>query len=458
MKLNPTVITKLANGINNFNLSNLPDDIKNIAKNCLIDIFGVTFAGSSTYSSKVIQNFSEKNYNSGNCNILGSKIFLNSSGAAFTNATSAHALDFDDNCYAGIVHGSAVVFPAVLAVAQEQNKKGKDILKGFVLGLEVEFAIAKALSNSIYDKGWWTTSLLGSIGSAAGVSSVLELNIQETSNALALAISGSGAMRAVRGTNAKHFYCGQASERGVLSALLSKQGLTGPIDTFEDQNGIIKILNDGNFDHNPIDKLGSEFGLLNPGVDIKKYPVCYASHSAIDATKDIISNNDISFDSIKSITVKVPELVASNLKYTKPKTVSEAQFSMQFSIASLLYFGEMSLDTLNPESIADQNIQKLLEKIKMQVVEIPSEHLSSDLICPEWSLVELDTINGNRYNCFVGSPSGSSKKPMAEETFYNKFKACIQYSDKSRDTEKLFDHLKNIEFIDDINELFCEFD
>ena len=78
------------------------------------------------------------------------------------------------------MHGSAVVFPAVLAVAQEQNKKGKDILKGFVLGLEVEFAIAKALSNSIYDKGWWTTSLLGSIGSAAGVSSVLEMSIQET--------------------------------------------------------------------------------------------------------------------------------------------------------------------------------------------------------------------------------------------------------------------------------------
>ena len=65
ISLSPTVIKKLANGINNFNLSNLPDDIKNIAKNCLIDIFGVTFAGSSTYSSKLIQNFSEKNYNSG---------------------------------------------------------------------------------------------------------------------------------------------------------------------------------------------------------------------------------------------------------------------------------------------------------------------------------------------------------------------------------------------------------
>ena len=454
MKSESTVINKLASGVHNLKLSNLPDDIIKIAKNCLIDIFGVTFAGSSTRSARLIQKFSKKNYNSGNCNILGSKMFLNSSGAAFTNATSAHALDFDDNCYAGIVHGSAVVFPAVLAIAQEHNKNGKDLLRGFISGLEVEFAIAKAMSNSIYDKGWWTTSLLGSIGSAAGVSSVLDLSEEETSNAMALAISGAGAMRAIRGTDAKHFYCGQASERGVLSAQLAKQGLTGPIDAFEDQNGIIKILNDGNFDLNPIDQFGSKFGLTNPGVDIKKYPVCFASHAAIDATKDIIFNNQINADSINSITIKVPELVASNLTYNNPKTVPEAQFSMQFAIASLIYFGEISLKTLNQENIINQNLQSLYTKIKMQTADIPDDQKDSDLICPEWGMVDLTTENGNRFNCFYGSPLGSSKQPISEEIFYNKFKSCVQYSDKFFNTEKLFQQLKIIERLGDIKELF----
>ena len=94
---------------------------------------------------------------------------FNPSGSAFVNGASGHALDFDDNCYAGIVHGSAVVFPAVLAYSQHKKLAGKDLLKGFIIGLEIQFALAKAFTNKIYDKAW-TTSVFGSIGSTAGVS------------------------------------------------------------------------------------------------------------------------------------------------------------------------------------------------------------------------------------------------------------------------------------------------
>ena len=100
------------------------------------------------------------------------------------------------------MHGSAVVFPAVLAFAQHKALSGLDLLKSFIVGLEIEFAVAKAFSNSIYDKGWWTTSVLGSVGSAAGVASLANTNIREIENALSLAISGVGSIRAVRGTAA----------------------------------------------------------------------------------------------------------------------------------------------------------------------------------------------------------------------------------------------------------------
>ena len=51
------------------------------------------------------------------------------------------------------MHGSAVVFPAVLAFAQHKALSGLDLLKSFIIGLEIEFAVAKALTNKIYDKG-----------------------------------------------------------------------------------------------------------------------------------------------------------------------------------------------------------------------------------------------------------------------------------------------------------------
>ena len=67
------------------------------------------------------------------------------------------------------MHASAVVFPAVLSYAQHKGLSGQDLLRGFIVGLEIQYAVAKSLSNSIYDKGWWTTSMLGSIGSTAGI-------------------------------------------------------------------------------------------------------------------------------------------------------------------------------------------------------------------------------------------------------------------------------------------------
>ena len=39
-----------------------------------------------------------------------------------------------------------------------------------------------------------------------------------------------------------------------------------------------------------IKNIGDDFSLLDPGVDIKKYPVCYASHAAADGINDILKS------------------------------------------------------------------------------------------------------------------------------------------------------------------------
>ena len=157
------------------------------------------------------------------------------------------------------------LFSRVLAIAQKHGASGADLLLGFIAGLEVEFAVAKALSNSIYDKGWWTTSALGAIGSAAGVAKVSCLEREKTAHALALATAGAGAIRAVRGTAAKHYYCGRASESGVTAVTAAIQGVTGPANAFEDQLGIAQVLNGGTFDPGEIETLGVEFSISDPG-------------------------------------------------------------------------------------------------------------------------------------------------------------------------------------------------
>ena len=161
MSSDQLIISRLTSGIKKLNTIKIPKEIVNIAKNLIIDISGVTFAGSRTKSASLIYNLAEETYLEGNCEIIGMKKKLNPAGAAFVNGAFGHSLDFDDNCYAGVVHGSSVVFPAVLACAQQNKLSGAELLKSFIIGLEIQFAVAKAFSNDIYHKGWWTTSVFG---------------------------------------------------------------------------------------------------------------------------------------------------------------------------------------------------------------------------------------------------------------------------------------------------------
>ncbi len=454
MKSEKLVIEKLAAGIINLNSITFPEKVVSIAKKLIVDVSGAILAGSCTRSVCSIFDAVSEIYSPGNCNIIGRKKSLNPAGAAFINGASAHSLEFDDNCYAGVVHGSAVVFPAVFAFAQHRALSGLDLLKSFIVGLEIEFAVAKAFSNSIYDKGWWTTSVLGSVGSAAGVASLAKINIREIENALSLAISGVGATRAIRGTSAKHYYCGRAAESGVISNILAMNGSNGPLDVFEDRNGIISILNDKVFEHSYINKIGKEFGLLNPGVDIKKYPVCYASHAAVDGVKSIIDSKNISIDNIDKIVCTVPPIIASNLTFQNPKTVKEAQFSLEFSIAMMLKYGDIKLEHLSSEYIMDSDIKKLINKVEMNVGNLPKNVKPSIKVCPEWSNVELFTKSGEGHEKFVGAPLGSSINPLTGNMLYKKFNSCVKFSNTKFVTKSIYEKLINIEKVKNCRELF----
>ena len=449
-----TAIQSLTEAVMSFQLETIPEDVLKLAKRCLVDVCGVTLAGSKAESAKLLFATAAETYGIGNCDIVGTPHRMNAPGAAFANGAAAHALDFDDNCYAGIVHGSAVIFPAVLAMAQQRGEMGSKLLLGFVTGLEVEFAVAKALTNSIYDKGWWTTSVLGAIGSAAGAAKVAGFNREMTAHTLSLAAVGAGATRAVRGTTAKHYYCGRAAELGVVSAIAAKQGAIGPASVFEDRSGLAQVLNDGIFDPTEFEALGEDYGIINPGIDIKKYPVCYASHATADAVKEIMVADGLQANDIASLTCTVPPIVASNLTYPSPRTAAEAQFSLQFAIASIVLNGDITLKHLTTEVLSSAPIKRLMTKIIVKVGDIPQQHRSSNLICPEWGYVELNTKCGAQKCCFVGSPVGSASRPLSNEMLKKKFNDCAQYKNRNGSDITLYDKILNIELLQNAQDLF----
>ncbi|MBT5514575.1 MAG: hypothetical protein HOK25_10880 [Rhodospirillaceae bacterium] len=117
-------------------LDQVPEEVLHITRRCIADTISVAVAGSRTPVALRMRDHVSTQYGSEPSSLLGTSDSASAPGAALANGVSAHALDFDDTSYAGVVHGSAIVLPAVLAVGEQANVSGADFLEAFVAGSE----------------------------------------------------------------------------------------------------------------------------------------------------------------------------------------------------------------------------------------------------------------------------------------------------------------------------------
>uniref|UniRef100_UPI0013D468A2 MmgE/PrpD family protein n=1 Tax=Klebsiella pneumoniae TaxID=573 RepID=UPI0013D468A2 len=70
------------------------------------------------------------------------------------NGTAAHALDFDDNFAPALTHATAVLVPALLALAEDEGLSGAAIVDAYCVGLELQARIGRLMLPRHYELGW----------------------------------------------------------------------------------------------------------------------------------------------------------------------------------------------------------------------------------------------------------------------------------------------------------------
>jgi 2-methylcitrate dehydratase PrpD len=304
------------------------------------------------------------------------------------------------------------------------DASGSELLTAFVVGSECEYAFGAATDNVLYDQGWWTTGVLGPIGASVAASRLLGLSSERTASAMSLAIAAAGGMKACFGTDAKALMAGRASEAGVVSALLAARGAVGPIDVVESRNGFAPLFNGGVFHADVLDALGQTWFLATPGVDIKRIPVCLSSHASVDAVMELVAAHAIDESDIESIVCDVPPIVSANLVYADPATPQQAQFSMQYAIATSLRCGTLSLAHLDAHFIGRGELRELMSRIRMHSGPMWND-AKLRTTAPEGASVTLTLRNGTSFSAFRGNPRGSSVDPLTRGELDHKFISCV---------------------------------
>ncbi|MFC5519859.1 MmgE/PrpD family protein [Polaromonas jejuensis] len=440
----PSVTQGLARWASDLQSTGIPAAIRARAKTSLIDTIGVSIAGSQTRVGRIARAVGLQAGSHGWSTLFSSAAHVSEQTAAFVNSVSAHALDFDDNCYAGVVHGSAVIVPAALAMGQKVNATGGELITAFVAGSECEYAIGAASRNVLYEQGWWTTGVLGPIGSCVAASHLLKLDPEKITSALGLAITGAGGTKACFGTDGKALMAGRAAEAGVVCALLAAQGARGPVDAIESTNGFVKLFNEGVFDPAAIDRLGSHWFSQEPGVDIKRIPVCLSSHAAVDAVMHLVATHRIRLDEIESIVCDVPPMVSRNLVYTHPETVQESQFSMQYAMAVSLKFGTLTLEHLDQKLLKNNELASLMARVHMRTGPLWDDAKLRQS-APEGAEVQLRLSSGKVFQLFRATARGSVGSPLSSQEIGDKFIACAAPAIGNGPAETLLSRLRTLD-------------
>src|SRR5262252_8807672 len=219
--------------------------------------------------------------------------------AAWINGTAAHALDYDDVSLRG--HPSTVLVPAILAEAEVLGSTGAELATAYVAGYEVWADLQRRDPAQHHEKGWHPTGIFGAVGAAAACASLRKLDAQKATQAIALGASQSAGLVANFGTMTKPFHAGRAAHAGVISARLAAAGFSSSPDALEHPLGFLAATSPkGTVDRTSPAQAGREWHILTLGLSVKKYPLCYCTHRAIDGALDLLRGEKIGAQNVRS--------------------------------------------------------------------------------------------------------------------------------------------------------------
>src|ERR1700674_1807507 len=412
----------LGNFVAQLALNDIPQAAAAVAKTGFTDCFGVMIAGAREPVVALVDQALSGSDGPAKASLIPGGAQRNVEDAALVNGVAAHVLDYDDVTSDG--HPSAVLVPAILAQGEACGSSGAEMLTAYAAGYEVWAELLMREPVPLHQKGWHPTSVRGTIAAAAACSKLLRLGPRDTATALALAGSMASGLAANFGTLTKPFQVGRAAQSGLLAARLAAAGLTASPDALEHQSGFLAAFSpDGRADRaRPLDRARQEWHLERQGLNIKRYPICYATHRAIDATLDLVERHDLRPADVEAIQVSTSELQVRMLRNDRPQTGFEAKFSMQFALASSVVARSVGLQQLRDDFVKNPAVQALMSRVRCAAT-VEAEEGSAFARADS---VEIRTAQGK---IFASPPirfaKGSTQSPLSREELWRKFADCL---------------------------------
>jgi hypothetical protein len=264
-------------------------------------------------------------------------------GEVYLGAAASIAHDWDDYLYMGHTGHSTVWASRAFAPADEELAALAQVAANEIAG-----RLGAALLIGPHNGQFWSSIHCGGAAVAAGVA--LGLDAERIAHALAISLYQPpyGLWPGFMGPPTKLLTAAEPAAQGVRAALLSAEGVDGPLGVIEDRRGLLTSFA---FVRRPsmLGALGQTW--LTDTLAFKPRPGCAYLQAAVDAAL----RADVSAAEVASIDVEAGLLTVAMEQLGPPdgRTAAGINFSAARSVAVALIAGRLSHAELAPAWLAE---------------------------------------------------------------------------------------------------------
>jgi 2-methylcitrate dehydratase len=442
---------KLSDYVHSINYDSVPENVIHETKKRIIDSLGCGIGAFNEGPVKISRRVAEASRDLQGSTLFGTRKRTSPDLAAFVNGIMVRYFDYNDTYLSKEpAHPSDNIGPC-FSVAESEHATGKDLLLSIILAYEIQCRLCDAAD--IRHRGW-DHVCYGLPSTALAAGKLMDLDPRKMTQAVNLAVNSHITMRQVRAGELsmwKGCSFANAARNGVFSAMLAREGMTGPSPVFEGEMGFFKQVS-GPFEMNIEDFGGRNGSFKIAETYLKFFPAEIHSQTsiwaALEARKEVEKPGDIVSVEVASHEAGYTILGRDPEKWN-PLTKETADHSLPYIVGMALLEGKIDNSTYGEKKFRDPRILEFLKKITV----IEDKTLSDMYPEAVANRVTVKLSSGTVVSKQVDYHKGHPKNPMSDGEVEEKFQRLTKkYLAKNR-ASKILNAVWDLEKAKDVSKV-----
>lgn len=418
---------RLENFILNTKWDDLPPQVQERMRGCLLDLLGALISGSGSAQFRAGLKLAETVFHKGETAVIGSSETFDFTGAAAAMGHSSNAYDIDDGHNIIRAHPGTSFIGGLIAAGYEKNTASTDFLTALYVSYETTIRMGEAIMD--YYQYAHSSGTFGSVGVAAGAGRLFGLSKEEMNNALSVAEFNAPLVPGIRSVE----YPSMNKDGvpfgvmiGALALMACRSGFTGNKNLLEAED----------YAHY-LDDLGEKHEVM--ALYFKPYPCCRWAHPAIDACLWLLNEYSIGAEDIEKVTVET-FYKATQLSKGIPANADEAQYNIAYPVASAIVNKGFSIQQV--EQTDDISVHHMMKKLSFVCDKEMDALFPAQRLCR----VVMELKDGRRVVSPKFEPSGEAKENVGYDRLAAKFRRITGGMLTAEEQESIIELLRGDEW------------